>query len=186
MAGVVGPVLLLLLPFGMAADARPPAQDPDLITPEAEMEATMVALGELDKRLTVPVALGARGPYDFIIDTGSERTVVSRELAGTLGLAAGGPVMLTSMTGVSRVETVVVPQLSIPSVGGNHVVIAPKLEARNLGAVGLLGIDTLQDHQVSIDFEKGTMAVRPSESAGASPAMSMARSWSPRRACSAS
>ena len=29
--------------------------------------------------------------------------------------------------------------------------------------IGLLGIDTLRDHQVSIDFERGTMEVRKSE-----------------------
>jgi hypothetical protein len=42
-------------------------------------------------------------------------------------------------------------------------VVAPKLKARDLGAIGLLGIDTLRDHQVSINFERGTMEVRPSQ-----------------------
>ena len=38
--------------------------------------------------MTVPVTITA-GPYGFIVDTGAQRTVMSRELAGTLGLAAG-------------------------------------------------------------------------------------------------
>lgn len=165
MTRLVRPLLLatLLLPPGAAAGGREPVQDPELTIPEERVEGALLALGELDARLTVPVALGAKGPYDFIIDTGAERTVVSRELAGSLKLAASRPVMLTSMTGTSRVNTVLVPRLTIPSVGLEHSVIAPALEARHLGALGLLGIDTLQRHQVSIDFEKGTMEVRPSE-----------------------
>jgi len=169
--------VLLLLPLAATAGARdltqnptehapPPAvrvQDPDLTLPTPEdVEATLLALGEIDKRLTVPVAVGNSGPYNFIIDTGAERTVIARELAGSLRLGAASPVIITSMTGRDTVGTVIVPGLSIKSIGEQHTIIAPALEARNLGALGLLGIDTLRNHQVTIDFEKGTMAVRPS------------------------
>ncbi|TGX53633.1 hypothetical protein E5A73_12490 [Sphingomonas gei] len=160
MSGVLYPLLLLSLPIEPPAA---PVQDPELITPESVMEATLLTLGESDRRLTVAVAVNAKGPYNFIIDTGAERTVVSRELANTLRLSAGTPVTLLSMTGRSQVDTVLVPDLRIKSVGILHSVVAPKLEARNLGAIGLLGIDTLRDHQVSIDFERGTMEVRPSQ-----------------------
>lgn len=164
MFGVVRALLLLALPLGTMADARDSArQDPDLVTAQGNGADTLLTLGEIDARLTVPVAVGRAGPYNFIIDTGAERTVISRELAGALRLAQGKPVTLTSMTGTSRVETVVVPDLSIESIGKQHTVIAPQLEARNLGAAGLLGIDTLRDHQVTIDFDRGIMAVRPSE-----------------------
>jgi predicted aspartyl protease len=164
MSGVIYPLLLLTLPIEAPGGMPPaPPQDPELISPESVMEATLLTLGEIDQRLTVPVAVNARGPYNFIIDTGAERTVVSRELANTLRLSAGNPVTLLSMTGRSQVDTVLVPDLMIKSVGILHSVVAPKLEARNLGAIGLLGIDTLRDHQVSIDFERGTMEVRKSE-----------------------
>lgn len=164
MSGVVYPLLLLTLPIEapVGAPASTP-QDPELISPESVMETTLLMLGEIDKRLTVPVAVNAKGPYNFIIDTGAERTVVSRELANTLRLSSGTPVTVVSMTGRSQVDTVLVPDLTIKSIGIQHSVIAPKLDARNLGAIGLLGIDTLRDHQVSIDFEKGTMEVRKSQ-----------------------
>lgn len=159
------PLLLLplLLPLGAAAGGHDiPKQDPDMISSENMVGDVLVKLGELDKRLTVPVAVGNRGPYNFIIDTGAERTVVSRELASILRLDPAKPVTLTSMTGRSLVDTVLVPDLSITSIGQMHTVIAPSLGARDLGAAGLLGIDTLSKHAVSIDFEKGTMSVRPS------------------------
>lgn len=164
MPGVIYPLLLLTLPLEPSgALPAAPAQDPELISAESVMEATLLTLGEIDQRLTVPVAVNAKGPYNFIIDTGAERTVVSRELASTLKLNPGNPVTLLSMTGRSQVDTVLVPDLMIKSIGVQHSVIAPKLEARNLGAIGLLGIDTLRDHQVSIDFDRGTMEVRKSE-----------------------
>lgn len=164
MSGLARPLLLLLLPLSAAAAARElPRQDPELIKEEAPVAATLLELGQLDSRLTVPVALGAQGPYHFVIDTGAERTVVSRQLAGSLRLAPARPVLLTSMTGTRQVSTVLVPQLTIPTVAGAHTIVAPALEAQNLGAAGLLGIDTLQNHQVTIDFDTGTMAVRPSE-----------------------
>lgn len=165
MFGALCPLLLFLVPPAAGVTGREslPPQDPDLISPQSQVDATLLALGIVDSRLTVPVAVGGEGAYNFIIDTGAERTVVSRELAGVLRLVPGNPVSITSMTGIATVNTVVVPDLEIKSIGQQHRVIAPALEARNLGAAGLLGIDTLAGHQVSIDFETGTMAVRPSE-----------------------
>jgi predicted aspartyl protease len=151
-------LLLLALPLAAAADGRA-LQDPDSIPAAAP---TLIDLGTLDSRLTVKVAVGKSGPYNFIIDTGAERTVVSRELAGTLQLAPGMPVSMTSMTGLSSVDTVIVPELYIQSIGQRHTITAPALYARNLGAAGLLGIDTLGNQQVSIDFDTGVMSVRPS------------------------
>jgi predicted aspartyl protease len=154
------PLLLLL----GATDTVERRQDPEIPAnpaEDAQVQGTQMEFTEVDSRLTVPVALGQRGPYPFIIDTGAERTVVSRELAGSLGLVAGSPVNVTSMTGRSRVNTVIIPELTIESIAQPHRIMAPALEHRNLGAAGLLGIDTLQDHRVAIDFETGIMTVHP-------------------------
>ncbi|MBO9714214.1 aspartyl protease family protein [Sphingomonas sp.] len=164
MIGVARPLLFLLLPLAAAADAHGLSQDPDGVSQAPSgVEGTTLSLGEVDQRLTVPVAVGGQGPYNFIIDTGAERTVVSRELAGTLQLAPGQPVSMVSMTGTNTVSTVIVPELAITSIGDRHTIVAPALEARNLGASGLLGIDTLSKHMVTIDFETGVMTVRKSE-----------------------
>src|SRR3546814_13364646 len=53
------------------------------------VEHILLLLGDAQARMTVPVSIGTTGPYNFIVDTGSERSVVSRELAGQLNLAAG-------------------------------------------------------------------------------------------------
>lgn len=151
---------LLALPIGAIASAS--SQDPATIE-QAAAETVLVQLGQLDQRLSVPVAIGNSKPYNFVIDTGAERTVVSRQLASVLGLAPSGRIQVTSMTERSLVDTVIVPELFIRSIGQRHTIRAPALEASNIGAPGLLGIDTLQKHRVVIDFERNEMAVMPSQ-----------------------
>ena len=41
---------------------------------------------ERDDRMTVPVQLSGVGPFRFLVDTGADRTAVSREVVGRLGL----------------------------------------------------------------------------------------------------
>jgi len=133
-------------------------------TPEtlAVDQATLLELGQTQSRLTVPVTIGDSRPYGFIIDTGAERTVVSRELAHVLNLQRGPDVNLTAVTGTELVRTVRVPEIAVTPLAANAI-LAPELEARHMGAPGILGIDMLQDHKVSIDFSKNIMEVRPSK-----------------------
>ncbi|HWK36835.1 retroviral-like aspartic protease family protein [Sphingomonas sp.] len=127
-----------------------------------DLAAAIVALREeRGGRMTVPVSIGGAGPYDFVIDTGAERTVISRELAGNLRLAAGRQVNVVAMSGKSRVGTYVIPAIRVSSVPGIGAIHAPALEAAHLGGLGLVGIDMLRDHVVTIDFDGRTMSVTP-------------------------
>lgn len=112
-------------------------------------------------RMTVPVSIAGSGPYGFIVDTGSERTVISSELAQQLGLGAGQTAMMHSMTESSRVGTVVIPELEV---GRRTVedIHAPALSRRNIGAEGLLGVDSLRSQRVVFDFVRQEMQVMPS------------------------
>lgn len=152
-----------LLPFALfltgMGQAVPSATQPDTTDAGA---AETVAIGSMAERMTVPVQIAGAGPYRFIIDTGAERTVISRELAGALGLATGREVSIVAMTGVSRVGTVTIPALRVSAMPATERIEAPALNAHDLGGEGLLGLDTLRDHKVLIDFDAATMAVTPS------------------------
>ncbi|OYX52110.1 MAG: hypothetical protein B7Y97_02900 [Sphingomonas sp. 32-66-10] len=164
---------LLLMPLFAAFGAQP-APDELLPAPAAaETGGETVALGTLATRMTVPVSIGGAASQPFVIDTGAERSVVSRQLAERLRLAAGPQVRLTTMTGSARVQTVVVPSLSVGPVRDVRAFNAPALEAGHLGAQGLLGVEQLRNHMVAIDFDRREMAVRPSR--GTSRARSVAR-----------
>ena len=132
----------------------------DVIDPAA---GDVVDLGEdRNSRMTVPVSIGGKGPYAFIVDTGSERTVLSRELALTLGLSPSGVAEVHSVGGIGRVETVAGDALSVSKTSARDLV-APLLKQSHLGAPGILGIDSLQKQRVLLDFKTQTMTVLPSD-----------------------
>ena len=112
-------------------------------------------------RMTVPVSVGGRGPFQFLVDTGSERTVISRELANQLQLTNGRAAILHSVMGRNDVNTVHIPHLKVSS---NVISVdnAPALGASNIGADGMLGIDSLRAQRVLFDFKAQTMSITPS------------------------
>lgn len=112
-------------------------------------------------RMTVPVSVGGKGPYDFLVDTGSERTVISRELAKQLRLTSGRAAILHSVMGANDVTTVHIPHLKVSS-NVISVIDAPALSASNIGADGMLGIDSLRSQRVLFDFKAKTMSITPS------------------------
>ncbi|WP_375249741.1 retroviral-like aspartic protease family protein [Sphingomonas sp.] len=140
--------------------ATPPAAAPDP-TPSGDDLSFLTT----ETRMTVPVRVAGAGPYPFIIDTGAQRSVVSRQLARLLRLPLGPRVRVTAMAGSGEVDTVIVPSLAVAtlpagSIGG-RAIQAPALEASHLGAPGMLGIDTLQGHALRIDFDRDAMTVVP-------------------------
>ena len=144
---------------------QPVVPPPPITDPAALPLADQLAFGDDGPRMTVPVQIAGAGPFDFIIDTGAQRTVISRELAGKLGLSLGRNVRLTGMTGTQDVGTVVIPSISVSTLGGERIE-APALSAAHLGASGMLGIDALQGHALSIDFDNQRMSVTPARRRG--------------------
>jgi predicted aspartyl protease len=92
-------------------------------------------------RMTVQVRVNGSAPVPFIVDTGAERTVIANDFAR---------------------NSFFIESLSTASVNLQGVE-APGLERANLGAYGLLGIDSLEDSRVHLDFTHQTMDVLPSK-----------------------
>lgn len=112
-------------------------------------------------RMTVPVRLSGTGPYRFLVDTGADRTAISHELAARLGLMAGNQAEVHSVAGISIVRTATVPDLRVAR-KGVRIVDAPLLERANMGADGILGVDSLRSQRVVFDFVGETMSIVPS------------------------
>lgn len=112
-------------------------------------------------RLTVGVKIAGQGPYSFLIDTGASRSAISRELAGRLGLADSDAATLYSVTGVTSVATARVPLLewTAKQVRDVHAAL---LEPSNMGADGILGLDSLNSQRILFDFARNTLTVVPS------------------------
>jgi predicted aspartyl protease len=164
LAGLIG--IGMLAGPGVAQDSAPPViAAPAPVTQPGELDqqqAETLRYGrDVNERMTVGVNIDGRGPFPFIVDTGAERTVISSELARTLSLQPGRIVTVHSMSEVSEIATVVIPALRV----GNRSIEqihAPALARDNLGASGILGVDTLQRQRVTFDFRRREMTVTPS------------------------
>ena len=112
-------------------------------------------------RLTVPVRVSGHGPYRFLVDTGADRTAISHQLANSLNLQPGQKASLHSVAGVSAVSTAMVPELELTR-KPVKVLDAPLLDGANIGADGILGVDSLRSQRVVFNFENQTMSIVPS------------------------
>ena len=113
-----------------------------------------------DDRMTVPVRLEGAGPYQFLVDTGADRTAVSRDLVAKLALPSAGPAELHSVTGVSQIDTARVRGVELTK--QPETIDAAVLDRTNMGADGIVGADLLRSERVQFDFEKHTMTIVPS------------------------
>ncbi|MEX0341712.1 MAG: retroviral-like aspartic protease family protein [Erythrobacter sp.] len=117
------------------------------------------------ERLTVPVTIGGAGPYRFLIDTGAQATAVAHGIAEDLALPRRGQATLVAMGSARTVDLVEVDELSFAdrSITG---LLSPLLYAHNIGADGILGLDSLQNLRVLIDFREDRMLVDDADALG--------------------
>lgn len=110
-------------------------------------------------RVTVPVTVEGQGPYRFMIDTGAQATVLSRELADQIGVADRKTATLVGMS--SRAPTEVAPVMEL-GLGSRlfYIETVPLVAKDNIGSAdGILGIDSLQEQRVLLDFKARTFSV---------------------------
>ena len=112
-------------------------------------------------RMTVPVSINGSQTYPFIVDTGAERTVIANDLAKTLKLEQGPQLKLATITGTTYADSYMIENLTMNTINV-ELIEAPGLDRNNLGAYGLLGIDSLEEHKVLLDFKNNKMDVLPS------------------------
>ncbi|HEX6073117.1 MAG TPA: retroviral-like aspartic protease family protein [Sphingomicrobium sp.] len=159
---------LALLAAGPALGNPPRTTEMQAVSGPAEIDKTTQTedvrfRNDGYERMTVPVQVSGTGPYRFLVDTGADRTAISRDLARKLNLKAGEDQSLHSIGGVSTVATADVPGLQLTRKVVN-VTDAPLLERANMGADGILGTDSLSSQRILFDFQNQTMAIVPSKS----------------------
>ena len=131
-----------------ASTVEPPQQPgPRTATPQQIAQQTppivdIIAMEiERYRRMTVPVTIMGEGPFNFMVDTGAQATVLSLALADQLQLMDRAPATLVGMASRRPVETTMVPEFKL---GERNMTIrtAPLVEGANIG-----GADGILDHQ---------------------------------------
>lgn len=129
----------------------------------AEGVQTLALQADAYRRMTVPVTVNGQGPYNFMVDTGAQATVLSHALADQLQLTERMTAVLVGMASSREVQTTMIDEISF----GSHTAFdarAALVEGENIGgADGILGLDTLQDRRVLLDFANRQMVVAHSE-----------------------
>ncbi|MDE8653161.1 retroviral-like aspartic protease family protein [Novosphingobium album (ex Liu et al. 2023)] len=159
MSGIAAALALLIAdPVILGADQVP-------LTGESEPQDIIQTRDDGHERMTVPVAVEGSGPYRFLIDTGSQRTIVSSALASNLKLAPGPTVRVIGIAGSDHVATAQVGQMAF----GEQTLFGltvPLLEDQHMGADGIVGTDSLQDRRVLLDFARDTIAIGDARTLG--------------------
>jgi predicted aspartyl protease len=119
-----------------------------------------------DNRMTVEVTIDKQGPYNFLIDTGAQSTVLSTEVADSLGFHDRGIATLVGVTSRRKIETTQIRNLGLGSRNFNLELVALVPHQNLGGADGILGLDSLQNQRVLLDFAKCTIAVADAETLG--------------------
>jgi predicted aspartyl protease len=118
--------------------------------------------------LIVPVWIGDHGPFDFMLDTGTNVTMLAPELAVRLGVRPSARVTLQTVAGSRVVPYARLPRVSLgPRVLEDvEAVLAPPpdLPARGAAVQGVLGQNALSRLNFRIDYRTARLTFeRPGE-----------------------
>lgn len=153
----------LLMGGGLAHGQTPPAEAP-AITPddEASLEPTQVASGkDAFARITVPVTINGQGPFDFMVDTGANRSCISTTLAARLALPDGGKVVVNTIIGRRTRQSVLVESLQVGSRAQRRVKV-PVLPFVGTNIEGLLAVDWLRGQRLVLNMAEKHVAITSS------------------------
>ena len=117
------------------------------------------------ERMTVPVTIDGKGPYRFFIDTGAQATVITHDVTSELELEPTGRARLVAMGSSRVVDTIDIDGLEFADRRLSGIT-APLLHRKNIGADGILGLDSLQDLRVLIDFREDSITVADARALG--------------------
>jgi hypothetical protein len=106
--------------------------------------------------LVIPVMINQTGPFDFVVDTGSQLNVIDPTLAAQLNLKSQGTVGLVATAAYSRASFGVLDSLQ----AGSRLVLKPLVVVHDLGSIqaadprirGALGENFIAHFDLLIDY----------------------------------
>ncbi|HEY1579395.1 MAG TPA: retropepsin-like aspartic protease [Terracidiphilus sp.] len=113
--------------------------------------------------LVIPVRINQSGPFDFMVDTGSQITVIDPALASELRLKLQGSAGLVSVSGLSQASVGVLDSIE----ADKHTVTKAYAVVQDLGAIreadshirGVLGLNFLSHFGLLIDYRHNLLCL---------------------------
>jgi predicted aspartyl protease len=114
-------------------------------------------VADLFRRMTVAIRINDAGPFAFVVDTGANQSVISTELAVQLNLPKGPSVQLNGVAGVQDAQTTTARLTIGKRVFPNAAMSI--LPAAAIGGAGVLGLDSLGNQALTLDFARKTLRI---------------------------
>ena len=145
---------------GPAPNTRPnvPPLPPAVFDPTLAIGGQDLKARKVETRLTVQVLVNGHGPYNFIVDSGADTSVVGLRIARGLQLPLGTPAILNSMTARNLVDRVKVAELKLGPTTVRDLQL-PALRESDVGGDGMIGIDALVEQRLLMDFDRRLIKV---------------------------
>lgn len=132
------------------------ASDDEIIVPAPD---ALVITADETGRVTAPVYINGQGPFEFIVDTGANRSAVSSSLATALALPARGEADVHALTGVFRAPMVEVDRFHAGVLDARSVLL-PVIQGGVLGAAqGVLGVENMDGRRLIVDFDRHRLVI---------------------------
>lgn len=160
--------LLCAVPvFGLAAPAlaqqipeRPPMTGARLgATPDGEIDYLPDAWVDMYGRPTAEVIVNGKGPFKFMVDTGSTTTVIANRHLATLGLSESGRAMVAGATGMAEMPITVFDKLQCGVVSKENLRVAVLPDKDIALTDGILGADVFTGRRLVFSIPDKTVRV---------------------------
>lgn len=130
--------------------ARPTAQD---YVPPSDLKV----VADIYRRMTVPIRINDSIPYGFVVDTGANQSVIAQDLVDHLGLHEGPLMPLNGVAGIQVAPTttarIEIGRRLLPQ---QTLSILPR---SGIGGDGMLGLDSIGEAALTIDFVKQNLRI---------------------------
>jgi predicted aspartyl protease len=158
-------VSLLLLFCAASAHASAAAPDPTTNLPVRTIGGYLMVVG---------VSINNRGPFDFLVDTGTNTTLIDPELAKELGLTPKDNLQLASLASATNVSRYYLQTFRVgPASVSNQEALAvplPQLTALDHKIRGVLGMNFLLHFSFRLNYDRRTLELYPDPEAANAPA----------------
>jgi hypothetical protein len=145
-----------------AQPAEPPPAQPTAPPPVVpDRNVVLETAFDHAQRLTVPVFLNGKGPFDFVVDTGSNRCVVCAEVADYCRLPEVGVAPVHGILSAEPATLVRVDRTRVGQVASAGLRM-PKVLRSRVGADGILGLDMLHGRRIVLGFQAQTFSIEVS------------------------
>jgi hypothetical protein len=112
--------------------------------------------------IAIPALIDGRGPFDFVLDTGTETSLIDRGLARKLGLSVVDRLTLNTPSGQKTLSRAFLPQVSLGPLSETNVEVLvdtiDSISALDPKLHGVLGQNFLSQFDFLLDYTRGIIS----------------------------